>query len=755
MPGSIASAHPQAIRRLSLRLLFAIGGVSLLFVIVAIAFQLHAEYRRDLAEIEGRLGLIEESYVPALAASVFQLDEEQIRLQLRGILQLQDVVFVQVREQLNQETYSVSEGNAAAPADLQREFPLVYPAREPVAVGRLEVRISLAGVYARLEERLTTVIVSNFLVVLPLSLAILAILQLILNRHLTQMVQYVRDFGFDTLNEELRLPRKPRPPEREDELDQLVQAINGMRLRIREDLSLRQETQRELMLRKTLLECVLEARLEGLLITDCQDHCLFLNRLFRDMWQLPMETGTGSPVGPMFVHMAGQLDDPAALNAILAQVREDGQIVVQGEWQRRDGTIYEHDSVPVGDAAGRQYGRLWSFRDISRRRALEEQLRQSRKLETLGSLAGGIAHDFNNLLSPIMGYAELGLRRLSPEDPHHGELSLIIQAAARAAGLTRQILAFSRKQMLEVRLVDLNELVAGFSGMLRRLIGETVEIRIIPAPEPVPVMADRGQIEQVVLNLAVNGRDAMPQGGTLTIETGQVELDGEYAASHLEVRPGPYALLSVSDTGMGIDPAIRDRIFEPFFTTKEHGKGTGLGLATAFGIIKQHGGHLLVYSEPGHGATFKIYLPLAGGKVLIAEAPEQRTVHGLRGTELILVTEDDTLVRDLVRDALAAHGYRILEADGPLAALEIAAATDETIDLLLTDVILPQMNGRELYERLQGERPGLQVLFMSGYTDNVIADQGVLRQGVAFIHKPFPVVALLEKVRSVLDQGKE
>ena len=398
-----------------------------------------------------------------------------------------------------------------------------------------------------------------------------------------------------------------------DELDQLVAAINGMRLRIREDMRHRHEAEQELLFRKTLLECVLEAGIDGICIVGEDNICLFGNSHFRSLWQVPIDCLPGASMQPVCSQIEAQVQEPEPFQAALTQVRQTPDTRVQGEMVLTAGKVVEYYSVPVQSGEGVRYGRLWSFRDVSQRKELEEQVRQNRKLETLGSLAGGIAHDFNNLLSPIIGYAELGRKRLPSDDPLFTDLGQILKAAGRATDLTRQILAFSRKQMLEVRIIDLNELICDFEGMLQRLIGETITVRTVLSPIPVLIRADKGQIEQVVLNMAVNARDAMPEGGTLTIETAEVYLDQSYAERHVEVEAGDYALLSISDTGTGIDEAVRNRIFEPFFTTKERGKGTGLGLATSFGIIKQHHGHLWVYSEPGHGATFKIYLPKAEG----------------------------------------------------------------------------------------------------------------------------------------------
>lgn len=385
------------------------------------------------------------------------------------------------------------------------------------------------------------------------------------------------------------------------------------------------------------------------------------------------------------------------------------------------------------------------------REKLEEQLRQAQKLEGLGRLAGGIAHDFNNLLVPMIGYTELGQMRVPTDSKAYTYFEKIGKAATRAADLTKQILAFSRRQMLEIGLFDLNDVVLGFRDMLQRLIGEDIHMQIFPAPSPCIISADRTQIEQVLMNLVINARDAMPDGGQLIIETDTVFLDESYAQTHPDTEPGHYTMLSISDTGHGMDGETQQHIFDPFFTTKEWGKGTGLGLATVFGIVKQHRGNIWVYSEPDEGTTFKIYLPRPVDTALVNATlvPEMPTVYG---TETVLVVEDEPMVRKLACETLATYGYAVLEALSPQNGLQIAATYEGKIHLLLTDVIMPEMNGRELHNKMVEIRPDIKVLFMSGYTDNVIVHHGVLDEGVNFLEKPFTIRHFSQKIRRVLDE---
>jgi two-component system, cell cycle sensor histidine kinase and response regulator CckA len=388
------------------------------------------------------------------------------------------------------------------------------------------------------------------------------------------------------------------------------------------------------------------------------------------------------------------------------------------------------------------------IRDITERRQLEDHLRQTLKMEAIGQLAGGVAHDFNNLLTIISGYGQLLEEKTGSKEREY--VQEILKASDRAASLTRQLLAFSRRQIMAPQVLDLNSIVANMEKMLKRLIGEHIELATLQHPDLGRVKADSGQIEQVILNLAVNARDAMPEGGKITIETANVELDESYARTHSSVVPGQYVMLAVSDGGVGMDSETMTHIFEPFFTTKERGQGTGLGLSTVYGIVKQSSGSIWVYSEVGAGSTFKVYLPRVQESAAHPE-PVASDTGSVRGTETILVVEDEEGVRSLVRETLKSFGYKMLEAQGAEHALSILQEYREPIHLLLTDVIMPQMSGKELAKRLPSFHPETTVLFMSGYTDNAIVRHGVLDATTAFLQKPFMPKILVRKVREVLD----
>jgi PAS domain S-box-containing protein len=420
---------------------------------------------------------------------------------------------------------------------------------------------------------------------------------------------------------------------------------------------------------------------------------------------------------------------------------------------RPDGTIrlVQQQAEVVRGQDGKVVRMVGTTQDITDLRSLEEQLRHSQKMEAVGRLAGGIAHDFNNLLTAINGYCDLILEDLSDENPLRSDLMEIRRAGERAATLTRQLLAFSRKQVLEPRVINLNSIVAEMDSMLRRLLGEHIQLNTHFQPDLGLVKADPGQLEQVILNLAVNARDAMPDGGRLTIETSNAVLDEDYARTHQTVVPGVYTMLAVSDTGCGMDSETLAHLFEPFFTTKDPGKGTGLGLSMVYGIVKQSGGSIWVYSELKQGSTFKIYLPSLQ-EAREPDASQEPLGKLAKGFETVLVVEDEVAVRSLARIALQRSGYQVLEAANGEEALSVSREHPGQIQLLVTDMVMPGMNGRQVAEALESQRPSMKVLYLSGYTENTITRGGALGADLPFLQKPFTTEVLLRKVRQVLDQ---
>ncbi len=512
------------------------------------------------------------------------------------------------------------------------------------------------------------------------------------------------------------------------------------------DITGRKRMEAEIRESEERYRLLFERNLAGVYRSTPDGRLLECNRAFAKMM------GFASPAEAMGHPGAAYHTDRKAREQFLERLRREGSLVNdENQVRRKDGSliwIVENVSL-ISDGDGEEI-LLGTVFDMTERRRLEEQLLQSQKMEAVGRLAGGIAHDFNNLLTAISGYSELLLTQLPEGDPRRESAEEIRQAGSRAAALTRQLLAFSRRQVLEPRVLDLNAVISGMERMLRRVIGEDVELTTALELELWRSKADPGQIEQAILNLVVNARDAMPRGGRLTVETANVELDEKFAGLYATVHPGPHVMLAVSDTGVGMDAELQARLFEPFFTTKERGKGTGLGLSTTYGIVKQSGGSIWVYSEPGHGTTFKIYLPRCEEPLEDPVLPAPRTAPAA-GTESVLLVEDEPEVRRLVEKLLGLKGYKVLSAASPAEAIAVSRRHEAPIDLLLTDVIMPGMNGRELARILAETRPRMKVLYMSGYTDAAISQQGILAPGTAFLSKPFTPDVLARKVREVID----
>ena len=528
------------------------------------------------------------------------------------------------------------------------------------------------------------------------------------------------------------------------------------------DITERRQAQATLLERSNMLRTLTEASPLAIVVEDLEGKV--------QMWNPAAERVFGWTVGETLGRpLPSLLDDNKADHRHLHERVLEGEAFTALEAQRRkkDGAVISVSiwTAPLRASTGRITGIVEVIGDITERKKLEAQLRQAQKMEGIGRLAGGIAHDFNNLLTAILGYADMLTRELpapvseAPDASGHDwqrvqdGVQQIRLAAERAATLTQGLLAFSRSQVLQPTIVDVNTVVGGMQALLRRLIGENVDLATFLDPALARVKADVSQLEQVIMNLIVNAKDAMPNGGKLTIETANVELDETYAHTRVAVIPGSYVRLAVSDNGCGMDADTKLRVFEPFFTTKERGKGTGLGLSTVYGIVKQSGGYVWVYSEPDHGTTFKVYLPKVQGQP--AAKPEvRRTDPAPRGRETVLLVEDEEMVRTLVRQALTWHGYRVLEARTGEEALEIIERGDE-IDLLLTDVIMPGMSAIELAKIVESTRPDLKIIYMSGYTDHAIVRNGLLAGNVPFLQKPFAPDRLAHKVREVLNSPKK
>ncbi len=531
-----------------------------------------------------------------------------------------------------------------------------------------------------------------------------------------------------------------------DSAVQLEERVQRRTAELAAEVTERTRAEEELAEINQRLQAIIDASPLAIMRIDLQGRVQSWNRAAEEMSGYKAEEVLGRQL-PGGTNDAPTLSDERlaaiargeALNgAELSRQRKDGSIMYLRLW-----------TAPLHNAAGEVRGEIAVAADFTEQRRLEEQFIQAQKMEAIGRLAGGAAHDFNNVITVISGYGQILLDAVADILPLKEAAQEVLKASDRAAALASQLLVFSRRQVIQPQVLDVNEVVSNLQRMLSRLIGEDVELKTMLSPDLGLVRADPGQLEQVIVNLALNARDAMPNGGRLTIETANVQLDEASARTH-GVASGSYIMLAVTDTGSGMTAEIRSHLFEPFYTTKERGKGTGLGLSTVYGIVKQHGGEIFVYSEPDRGSTFKIYFP----QVVEAASPaaaEAVSVPLPRGSETVLVVEDEEGVRKLVRSVLELNGYHVLEADSGETALEISSAHEGEIELLVTDVIMPKMSGRDLAEALVLLRPSIKVLFLSGYADRAIIEHGILDTGAAFMQKPFTPQALARKVREVLD----
>ncbi|GAB6095565.1 hypothetical protein JCM14469_18170 [Desulfatiferula olefinivorans] len=502
------------------------------------------------------------------------------------------------------------------------------------------------------------------------------------------------------------------------------------------------------------LRATFNATTDGILVVSQDLKVIQANRQFYAMWRIPPELQATDDDAVLRDFVKDQLADPPGF-AAMVQSLYHSRTQAMYELPMADGRVFECYTAPM-IMDDREIGRVWDFRDISERKRAEEyketlqaQLHQSKKLEAVGILAGGVAHDFNNMLGAITGYAELALEGMAQEDPFRKNLERILDAARRSADLTRQLLAFARKQTIEPVVLDLNQAIESILSMVRRIIGENIELIWLPCPDPCPVKMDPSQLDQILINLCVNARDAIDDVGRLTIETTIESLDEKDCARYAECLPGDYALLAVSDSGWGMDAETLAHIFEPFYTTKGLGQGTGMGLATVYGIVKQNGGAISVASGPGQGARFRIHIPKAGTAIPVPRPDIMDGIPHGRG-ETIVIIEDDPTLLELCTMMLDQLGYTVLAAGSPTDALDLIRTHEGPIDLIITDVIMPGMNGRELADRIESLRPGIRRLFMSGYTADAITHQGVLEVGVHFIQKPFGLKPLAVKIRETL-----
>jgi signal transduction histidine kinase/DNA-binding NtrC family response regulator len=550
----------------------------------------------------------------------------------------------------------------------------------------------------------------------------------------------------------LRQQFQRKMEELEDRVTERTCALQQTNHALQTEVTEHARAEDKLRLKTAFLEAMVDTPVVGILVVDQEGNKSLQNQRFVDLFKIPPSIADEKTDENQFRWVADMTKDPAQYVEKVGHLYAHPNESSHDEIELKDGTTLERYSAPVVGKDEKYSGRVWTFRDITKRKRFEAQLMQAQRLETVGRLAGGIAHEFNSILTAIIGQSELLIWGLPAGSPLAKNATEIRQAAGRAATLTRQLLAYGRKQILQPEILNLNHVLASMKDMFHHITGDDVETLIVPAPGLHAVKADAGQIEQVILNMVVNARDAMPNGGKLTLETANVSLDPESVGRFPELKAGEYVRLAISDTGAGMSEKVKARLFEPFFSTKGVGKGTGLELSTCYGIIKQSGGHISVYSELGRGAAFKIYLPQAQEQTTIPISPLDSS-DSPRGTETVLLVEDDPALREMEAALLRRLGYTVWAAANGIEALTLKQQGGiGHIDLLFTDVVMPHMSGRELADRVRALHPQVRILFSSAYTENAIVHQGVLNKDVTLLQKPFTPSALAHKLRQVLDQ---
>ncbi len=729
------------------RLFLVVFIFSLLLTLLLAGAQSYFNYRKGVASIDENFEQIERGRLKAITESLWVMDRGLLQAQLNGILNTGHVNFAKIEYR---NLLIASAGVPVGAADRYREFPMyrMYDNRR-IYIGTLTVGAGFNDMLEGLKRNIWRALLYYGIQVFLISLFVFFLFQFYVTRHLARMAAYFRK---QNPRESGRLVLEGPGASNNDEIGQVVAAINTMSGNVRRafsaletELQGRRQAEDSLM----LFSQAVEQSPVTIIITDTEGNIEYTNPKFSQL------TGylSGEAMGkkPLFLQ-AGELAEEAheQLWATITAGR-----VWSGEIRNRkkSGEVFWESATisPIRNKGGEITHFVVIKEDITERKQLEAQLRQAQKMEAVGQLAGGIAHDFNNILSTIIGYGHLVRDRMGGEDPLRVNVEQILESAEKAAEVSHGLLAFSRKQVISPRPVSINEIVRQFDKLICRVIGEDIELKYALTERDPIVMADVAQLEQVLMNLATNARDAMPGGGRFIVSTDVTGIDDGFIKAHGFGEPGRYAVVAVSDTGAGMDKKTKAKIFEPFFTTKEIGKGTGLGLAMAYGIIKQHDGFINVYSEPGKGTTFKIYLPVTGIKAA-ALAAEVAVSGPVRGTETILVTEDDDRLRKLLEIILRESGYTVILAEDGEDAINKFEENREKIGLVILDMIMPRKSGKEACEAIRGMRPGIKVIFLSGYTADRIENNKLSGEGFSFLTKPVSPRDLLRRVREMLDK---
>ncbi len=705
---------------------------SLFLVALFTLIQAGLDYRNRINNIPRDIGKIN---IRQLEESLWDFDNQGLNIQADGILHFPYLNYAAI---LDKGKVLAQAGEKKNNGVIVRTIPLTrqYNGRE-MTFGSLYIQADTSRVFHDVLNDILLIFIFQASMVAVVALLIFSLFEIAVTRHLASAANYFRSFEAG-MDKPLALVKIKRG----DELDTMVEAVNSMRRNL--DSAYRKQLNAESKFRD-LLETV---RLSAVML-DINGNITFCNDYFLSLTGWSREAALGNSWFNMFLPD----ENKGEIKTVFRSVLDSGEPShYENSIITRDGKLRDivWDNSVLKDHDGNVVGTASLGLDVTEHRKLEDQLRQAQKMEAVGQLAGGVAHDFNNILSAIVGYAHLSLIKVDEKGPLKGNLEQILRASERATTLTQSLLSFSRKQVISPKPVDLNEIVKGMDKFLLRVIREDINIKIQCCQAPLTVFADRSQIEQMLINLTTNARDAMPEGGHITIETGAMLLDEKFIEAHGFGEKKEYAFIYVSDTGYGMDEKTRRRIFEPFFTTKEQGKGTGLGLSMVYGVIKQHAGNIDVYSEPGRGATFKIYLPIVRGRAV--EKEPGRPIHAPleRGSGTILVVEDDPVIRQLNSTVLRENGYDVIEAVDGEDAVRKFGENSARVRLIVMDCIMPNKNGKEAYNEIRKTSPSVKAVFLSGYSEDVISKEGLIDKGVDFIIKPVAPSDLLRKIKAAL-----
>jgi len=733
--------------RIAKRLTIYILLFSSVITLLGTSLQLYLDYSEDVESVQKSIYLIKTTHLSGIINHLWISDSEQIEAVLSSIMALPDMQYIKI---VKEGRILYSFGSPKDERTIHNKFSLVYSFKgETINLGTLYVVASLESVYNRLYEKTLVILATQAIKTFLVSLFILFLFYQLVGKHLLVMATYAKSLSLDHLDDPLVIRRGTTAQGIDDELATVAAAINSMRTNLKQGLEVQVETENELRLneRKYLelfnntSDAVMVFDVESLKMEAANPQALLLyGYLHEEFLNLRVNDLSGeSEETSKFINGIQTAKSP----------KEIIQKIPNRKFRKKDGSLFVGE-VNIGTYVleGRRKI-IGSVRDISERLNLERDLRQSQKIESLGRLAGGVAHDYNNMLSVIIGNVELGQMKVEPSAPVNHNLEHIHQAAIRSRDITRQLLAFARKQIINPKVLNLNTAVESMLKMLRNLLGENINLVWKPHGGLWPVKVDPSQLDQILANLCINARDSIADIGKMTIETDTVSFDEDYCKYHPGFIAGDFVMFAVSDDGCGMDSETLSSIFEPFFTTKQVGEGSGLGLATVYGIVKQGNGFINVYSEQGQGTTFKIYLPRC--EELETVKQETVTAEVLKGQgETILLVEDEAAIIMLATAMLEELGYHVFAANSPAEALSVAEVHQGEIQLLLTDVVMPGMNGRDLAKQVQKMYPEMKTLYMSGYTANVIAHHGVLDEGINFIQKPFARGDLSIRIREAL-----